>query len=692
MRILSRNPSVVSDPSAVNTASSEAATTAGQTDDSSSPTNNSNSNNQSNGIKPVRSRSSPRNVLHFLPNNGSNKTNSKDNNSSSSSSKTTSNNSIPPDLPTSSSPVLLTTVTVVDQTTPSKPDNSSNSGGWISEEIPKGIVSKQSKELRRQLFDAQDQDDDEDDHNHNHNVDKDTTPLLSTTSSTTTKTTTPGVSTVSRSHQISTTTKVPLTGANENKNRKDDANNTSSLKKDAPKKGHTKKLIERLGRSGKSKRAAAAVLAVPATITATKAATSSPAGEKAVNQSQDETEEAVLKLEDAPIESTTDNAKTSNTPDSSSASSSVNHEKNSKMAGTMSNQKSIEIKPSKWSTSNSNFDDPPVDVISLASSQSCVDSKSREGSKQKREDAAYTSIVDMLAKPKSNRDHRAGGREQEEKKEDYGDGSNHTCHASESFPFLPTSSSSAASPMAQLGDHSKRLLFQYVHPNTARKVLEILQCGTDVTTTMSSFAKDPFHSRAEQQQMLFDSAFTTRFLRDIKTTGVTVLHLQPPESSYNTSPNWSGRAVSMMIEPGTASSSPSSGEYGETMEPKLEWTILPGGGRFDVYTTSVSLLSIQSIAACVDPDATDGDYLDQVYFTIMTHQGDVHIFEANSYDDRERIVNGLRNVIARLAFSLVAGDVHQTHGLYNVGKQSSSTAVVLSPDHAMNQIAHSLLE
>jgi hypothetical protein len=86
------------------------------------------------------------------------------------------------------------------------------------------------------------------------------------------------------------------------------------------------------------------------------------------------------------------------------------------------------------------------------------------------------------------------------------------------------------------------------------------------------------------------------------------------------------------------------------------------------------------------------------FFTVTTDTGDVHIFEASSPGERDQIVNGLKNVIARLAFHVIAGDTTASSELYNEDAKSKSHNApvgdlpsLASPHQNMNRIAHTLL-
>jgi hypothetical protein len=192
---------------------------------------------------------------------------------------------------------------------------------------------------------------------------------------------------------------------------------------------------------------------------------------------------------------------------------------------------------------------------------------------------------------------------------------------------------------------------------------------------------------------VYDEAFTLDFLKTMMADGIFVFYLQGPDSRGNPTLDWNGRAVNMVIEPGTSTDM-------HNMEPKLEWTILPGGTRFEVYSTSVALLAIHSVSPSEDPDLGQSNP-ETVYFKVETDQGAVHIFEASSPEERDKIVNGLRNVLARSAYHLIVGDSSTALGLYNSDQPTSATEALAAdsgapwscpgPDETLNQMAHVML-
>lgn len=254
--------------------------------------------------------------------------------------------------------------------------------------------------------------------------------------------------------------------------------------------------------------------------------------------------------------------------------------------------------------------------------------------------------------------------------------------------------------------------------SATRDLFSVIRCNQDTTTSSgpaTSLFYDAFcrfdssfdstnHRRKPESSLgqsaasahgrrpFYDEKFTIDFLRQMMKTGLTVLHFQPPGSSFNNTSEWNGRSVNMVIEPGTVGSN-------DAIQPKLEWTNIPGGQTFHVMTTSIPLLGIHTIRSKMEEMTNnygmDEDGNDLTFFTITTTSGDVHIFEANSTMDRDRIVHGIKNVIARLSYHLVAGDTKASSELYTEESKDISRGELpklAKPNQSMNRLSHSLLD
>jgi len=199
----------------------------------------------------------------------------------------------------------------------------------------------------------------------------------------------------------------------------------------------------------------------------------------------------------------------------------------------------------------------------------------------------------------------------------------------------------------------------------------------------------------------YDEAFTKRFIRRMTTKGAALLYLQAPGTEGNQSSDWKGRTVAMLIQKGT-----STPQQQECIQPRLEWSTVTGGQTFEVATTSIGLLDIMSISASSDDvDTSQQEEEDSLkeglcFFTITSKEGDVYMFESNSQDERNSLVNGLKNVISRLSWSIVVGDIVAVVEMYQdatvddtVGTPASSCSLpgVLSPKQTMTRVTHLIL-
>lgn len=174
----------------------------------------------------------------------------------------------------------------------------------------------------------------------------------------------------------------------------------------------------------------------------------------------------------------------------------------------------------------------------------------------------------------------------------------------------------------------------------------------------------------------------------------------PPSQSTDDGTNWSGRSVVMQIKSGSCYSK-------NDIEPKLQWKPMSGGQNSDILLSSISLLDIQSIATFVDTICENDDEEmfadacgagmeeDICLFAITTNEGDVHVFEATSPRERDLLVAGLKNVIARLSFHLIVGDAGASCELYTEEVKNLADGELpanSNPTKNMNRIAHVLLD
>ncbi|GAX20757.1 hypothetical protein FisN_7Hh068 [Fistulifera solaris] len=203
----------------------------------------------------------------------------------------------------------------------------------------------------------------------------------------------------------------------------------------------------------------------------------------------------------------------------------------------------------------------------------------------------------------------------------------------------------------------------------------------------------------ESDRPYFDEDFTLRFIRRMTTKGVALLYLQAPGTVGNRTSDWKGRTVAMHLRKG----SPDPNEH-EAVQPRISWTTVIGGQTHDALTTSIDLFDIVSIKSSSRDELLTNQGLEEeredfCFFTITVSNGQVYIFESNTLDERDSLVNGLKNVISRLAFQITVGDVSALKELYLEEDVLASNAaltgdlpVLPNPMQAINRIAHIMLD
>jgi hypothetical protein len=209
---------------------------------------------------------------------------------------------------------------------------------------------------------------------------------------------------------------------------------------------------------------------------------------------------------------------------------------------------------------------------------------------------------------------------------------------------------------------------------------------------------------AAQRRVYLDEASAVRFLRRITHNGFVLLYLRPAQpddvvtDATVPTEDWKGNTVTMMIQKGCIRASHCTAAtdlVDVTIEPpRLEWMTVTGGLVTDATTTSINLLDIQSILTNDDDKQEDEDLC---FFTITDGAGEVHIFEAATLEERNRIVHGLKTIIARWSFQLIAGDLTATSELYTNHATSSVAGDVdlpslPNPSQTMNRVAHMLID
>lgn len=195
--------------------------------------------------------------------------------------------------------------------------------------------------------------------------------------------------------------------------------------------------------------------------------------------------------------------------------------------------------------------------------------------------------------------------------------------------------------------------------------------------------------------------------------------------------NWVGRTVNLIYRPGICSTR-------TIIQPVIEWKTMTGGISTVVETRTMKLLNIDAISTSnargderqptltsndgsLNPssgnvyawggdsgttrDATTnwcnstlapggmGDLEDEIdsFFTITSQDGEIHLFEALTTEDAQRIVAGIRCNAYRLSNLLIEGNSNalMTDFYDNTGEPTETR---LSAPEAMNRLSHAFLD
>mmetsp|Transcript_8295 Transcript_8295/g.12711 ORF Transcript_8295/g.12711 Transcript_8295/m.12711 type:complete len:447 (+) Transcript_8295:235-1575(+) len=227
--------------------------------------------------------------------------------------------------------------------------------------------------------------------------------------------------------------------------------------------------------------------------------------------------------------------------------------------------------------------------------------------------------------------------------------------------------------------------------DVTRQLLEAFNCSIGMTACTGANFYDaacaPF--AAGRKRPYFDENFTLSFLSEIIKQGVPLLYHQPPSKEDE---DWAGKSVVLILKQGN-----SGGE--NIIQPRLEWSTM-GGGFSDIVTKSVELLDIYAVHDSTGVEEERDDTVQNAeqeitLFSITTKKGVVHVFEAQTPQERDRIVNGLKNLIARFAYFLIAGDANISSELFAEEDPDDTTGELPSlkkPSQAMGAISHAFLD
>lgn len=94
------------------------------------------------------------------------------------------------------------------------------------------------------------------------------------------------------------------------------------------------------------------------------------------------------------------------------------------------------------------------------------------------------------------------------------------------------------------------------------------------------------------------------------------------------------------------------------------------------------------------PDASKSVSTSTFFSVTTLSTGLVHIFEAASVMERDYIIRGMKGIISRLAFNIIAGntDVIGEHYSEDAGQMTGELPSLRSPRQALRDLTHAFLD
>ncbi|KAK1738059.1 hypothetical protein QTG54_011353 [Skeletonema marinoi] len=246
------------------------------------------------------------------------------------------------------------------------------------------------------------------------------------------------------------------------------------------------------------------------------------------------------------------------------------------------------------------------------------------------------------------------------------------------------------------------------------QLLGFLQCNEDTTCgpmlqcdalcgPSEVKEKDAVDLENEQEQQ-----FALKFNNQIIREGIKVIYHEPPPKQSSTTLDWSQSTVKIFLRPGDCHNK-------KLMQPCLAWAVLQVASRFndaDTFNTEekclwhrLELMDIDTIVAAPEeqllasgngfsPDS-DNSVSTSTFFSITAlSTGSVHIFEAATVMERDYIIRGMKGIISRLAFNIIAGntDVIGEHFSEDAGQMTGELPSLRSPRQALRDLTHTFLD
>jgi hypothetical protein len=164
-----------------------------------------------------------------------------------------------------------------------------------------------------------------------------------------------------------------------------------------------------------------------------------------------------------------------------------------------------------------------------------------------------------------------------------------------------------------------------------------------------------------------------------------MLYHIPPSNPVDD--DWTGRSVNMYLKPGDC--------RGQCIShPKLVWNSV-AGGRYgsDVISFSMDILNIHSILDAIDDPTSETTSEENLgFFSITTQSGEIHLFECLSSEEKDRVTTGIKNMLARMAYSIIAGDNNVLTELYgDLSPDEGQLPALKTISQSLNDISHAFL-
>eukprot|EP00934_Nitzschia_sp_Nitz4_P001296 Nitzschia sp. Nitz4//scaffold47_size129522//41315//42676//NITZ4_003545-RA/size129522-snap-gene-0.195-mRNA-1//-1//CDS//3329552782//1296//frame0 len=247
-------------------------------------------------------------------------------------------------------------------------------------------------------------------------------------------------------------------------------------------------------------------------------------------------------------------------------------------------------------------------------------------------------------------------------------------------------------------------------PTVARKLFQMFETATRCTTggamnepvtlvvptadndlcqAIGKTRSDLTAPKIQRQYSYYDSKFALKFLDELMNVGYALVNHEQLVDDNTDEADWIGRSVTLILRPGICNAI-------QVQVPCLEWSTMGGGQQTRIETHAVSLLDVHSIATSDVSDAVDADEDEQdteevqCLFTLTTKQGNVHVMEAITADESQRIVAGIKNLSLRLSRQIIMGDNAVLSDFFDNSQEPDE--IRLTAQEAMFRLSHALLD